>query len=169
VRYLTGDSELSRRFGLALEYHQHVENLKGAEPDAWLHRLDSVAARPSIALSMALIHGDVVPLNRSRWLEHRGDRIFKPRPRNGRTCWSIQVWGYECPCKSSELELDHAWPFALGGRSVPENAIWLCSIHNRAKSSDVHCYHWKDGAVPSWVELLTQRFRFDVLSGRYKP
>lgn len=157
--------EINRRFSLALEYHRQVEKLTGVHSDVWLDLVNSAAARPAIALTMSLIHPHVVPLRRQRWLERRGGREFRLRPRMGRNCWAFQVWGYECPYNRGPLELDHAWPYALGGQSVPENALWLCKIHNAAKSSDVHCYHWKEDSVPSWVEMLIDRFRQDVNSG----
>ncbi|MBI3017204.1 MAG: hypothetical protein HYY62_04315, partial [Deltaproteobacteria bacterium] len=49
----------------------------------------------------------------------------------------------QCSYRSSEgkqcgernfLELDHVWPFALGGDSMPENLRLLCRTHNQWRS-----------------------------------
>src|SRR5690606_19983420 len=108
-------------------------------------------------------HPAVAPLASHRWERHRGSRNFAAARRPGGTkCQSYQVWGYTCPvhATAAELELDHGWPFALGGRSVPSNGVWLCTLHNRAKSHDVHNFEWPE-ILPSWLMMMLDAIKRD--------
>lgn len=154
-------NEIARRFSLALEYHRLVEAHSGVDADGWAALLTTARVKQLPALRMCLIHPSVVPISETRWKQHRGPRIFPPLSRSGQTCWANLVWGYRCPCAANKLELDHAWPFALGGRSDRENGVWLCSLHNRAKSCDVHCYHWS-AECPSWLSSMLDAIQRDV-------
>jgi hypothetical protein len=93
------------------------------------------------------------------WLEGTG---FEPPSRRSRrftigaspsdTCASRLLWGYDCPTGFSELQVDHRFPFSLGGPTLPENASYLCGTHNYAKAHDIHVLPWEDPDIYfSWV------------------
>ncbi len=48
-----------------------------------------------------------------------------------------------------------------------ENGIWLCSIHNRAKSDDVHLYRWDENECPSWATIMLSNIEQDIRSGLF--
>lgn len=155
--------EYARRIGYALEYHRVVQASLGIDPQTWLAHMETALARHSLPTALALIHRRVVPLTNEQWFNCVGPRSFPAiRRPNGLACDSLRVWGYGCPrhASSGELELDHAWPYSHGGKSAPENGVWLCKLHNRAKSDDVHFYEWPEGHWPSWLQIvLTQMKR----------
>ena len=151
---------LAHRYGSAMSYHQFVAEHEGAAVYGWLALADTAMAVSDLPLALALVHPRVAPVDREIWDEVRGRRNFRYSPsRRGQTCWSHLVWGYTCPYTSMPLQLDHAWPFAYGGPADITNAVWLCSVHNRAKSDDVHAYAWADGSLPDWLRIRLQRLR----------
>ena len=72
----------------------------------------------------------------------------------GKPCRSELLWGYECPLSSDEMQLDHLFPYSLGGPTIGANAIPLCRIHNLMKSSDIHCFPWEcaDTRLSPWLD-----------------
>lgn len=152
-----------RRYRLALAYHRYVCRTEGIDPRSWLEHHQTAIAENDVAGAFALIRQEVAPLPRDRWLRHLGSRNFATARRpGGTTCQSYQVWGYSCPVNATaaELELDHAWPYSLGGRSVSSNGVWLCMLHNRAKSHDVHNFDWPE-MWPSWLIMMLNSIRLD--------
>jgi hypothetical protein len=71
----------------------------------------------------------------------RFTRRFSQGIPNYETCASKVLWGYEC-LGPNQLEIDHLFPYALGGPTLPQNALYLCKEHNRAKGHDVHLVPW---------------------------
>lgn len=144
-------SELERRFRCALAFHTNVVELAGVDPSSWTTYSTTAAAESDLTLALALLSPEVAPVEPSVWKSIRGSRAFPYAPYPvGDHCWSHLVWGYSCPRKDG-LQLDHQWPYSLGGPSSVENGIWLCRMHNRAKSDDVHLYVWPTDTWPSWV------------------
>ena len=159
--------EISRRYRAALTYARNVVRCEDIMPMVWLARCEKARGEGDLPLALALIHPRSAPLTEQRWKGLRGARFGFLYRSPYEHCMATQVWGYSCPLTEEALELDHAWPYALGGRSTSDNAVWLCKCHNRAKSSDVHCYHWSAGALPEWLGDLLRRMERDVRSGRY--
>jgi hypothetical protein len=156
-------SERRRRHELALAYHKNVFDNEGVDARTWIERYQTAVALGDLAAAFSLIHRNVAPLSDERWGKHRGPRVFPASRRpSGLKCQSILVWGYHCPLAVSgrELELDHSWPYSLGGRSEPSNGVWLCMLHNRAKSFDVHNFEWPDD-WPSWLLQMLALVRRD--------
>jgi len=66
-----------------------------------------------------------------------------------------------CPWKNVgvTIDLDHKWPYSLGGPSELDNRLELCSNCNRHKSSSFNLYPTNRG-IPTWlsdrVEQLDQ-------------
>ena len=85
----------------------------------------------------------------------RGDRSYKMlHPPAGTECGSLELWGYACPISGQPLQPDHRFPFALGGPTVPTNAIWLCAPHNAAKSADWHLEDREPAQIPWFLSVL---------------
>lgn len=145
--------EFERRFRCARRYHEYTSELEGVDVGTWLTYHDTATSQADLPLALSLIAKDVVPLAARDWQRVLGSRDFpySPSPINDR-CWSRLVWGYECP-RSGNLHLDHHWPYSKGGPSLAENGIWLCAMHNRAKSDDIHLYGWTEDRWPSWVTM----------------
>lgn len=72
----------------------------------------------------------------------RGERAFKTA-KDIRKCRSQDLWGYACPFTDVEVHIDHTFPRAKGGVTHPQNAMYLCGEHNRAKSTDIHMIPWE--------------------------
>lgn len=56
-----------------------------------------------------------------------------------------------------KCEADHFWPNYLGGPSIKENRLILCSFHNGMKGSDISNYKWDE--VPIWLESYLNNIR----------
>lgn len=85
----------------------------------------------------------------------RGDRRYSMLyPPAGTVCGSSDLWGYPCPIVGRPLQPDHRFPFALGGPTVPTNAIWLCDLHNAAKSADWHLEVRSPSDIPWFVPTV---------------
>jgi hypothetical protein len=67
----------------------------------------------------------------------RGPRTFGPVLRDAQ-CQAESVWGYPCPFPAGRCQIDHLFPYSLGGPTVPENAVWLCGFHNGTKGAEFH-------------------------------
>ena len=155
--------ERLRRYRLAIAYHLAVSTLEGLDERTWLERRAAAFVEADTATAYALIHQHVASVPKARWDQQRGPRQFAAARRPaGVGCQSVLVWGYECPihASASDLELDHGWPFALGGQSAPSNGVWLCRLHNRAKSHDVHNYDWPM-LWPSWLLVMLKLIGMD--------
>ena len=107
--------------------------------------------------AMALIHPAMWDVVGQRQFV-QGDRRFKmgPHQRQG-ACQAIRVWGYACDLPRDEnLQLDHGFPYSLGGPTDPANCLILCALHNAMKGSDVHQFPWELGA-PAWLNAVVTR------------
>ncbi len=66
-------------------------------------------------------------------------------------CQSKLIWGYSCPFYGQDsIQIDHLFPYSLGGPTIPTNALYLCRRHNLGKSADVHLIPWEMGF--SWAD-----------------
>ena len=66
-------------------------------------------------------------------------------------CRSGELWGYECPYTESKIHIDHTFPFARGGATSADNAMYLCVEHNLSKSTDIHNIPWELLPVTDWI------------------
>lgn len=161
--------QIAFRFDQAYRFKRLVTDMTSLLPSDWRRLYGRLISGRDVDLpmSLALIAPSVVPLAQRRWLELRGGRFGNVARGALDRCGSQRVWGYECLGSEDRLQLDHAWPYALGGRSVSENGVWLCAPHNHAKSWDVHCYSWEQTARPRWLDAMLQRIDADLASERY--
>ena len=80
----------------------------------------------------------------------RAHRSFAYRPDGFSVCESLRLWNYECPL-SGPLQIDHVFPWALGGPTKVNNAMYLCREHNLAKGHDIHLISWASSNF-EWLE-----------------
>lgn len=80
-------------------------------------------------------------------------------------CQCRLVWGYDCSFDKLRLEADHLFPYSFGGPSAGQNKIYLCTLHNQAKGSDIHLYQWELGE-PVWLSAVLERVRRQFITSR---
>jgi hypothetical protein len=145
----------------------YLEALNESLRNSWLEQVDKPL---SIFQKLALLHPDHygaldLPCNKSVEVikqQIQGKRKFE-RTIITAKCECHIVWGYDCRLDTI-LELDHLFPYALGGPTIGTNRITLCKYHNMVKSSDVHCFPWEfyeKWCVP-WVDMQLKKLRTDV-------
>ena len=66
------------------------------------------------------------------------------------------VCGYQCPFAESKVRVDHLIPYGLGEPSDPDNAVWLCAFHYRAKGAEFHVLD-RSSASARWLARLLER------------
>lgn len=161
--------QIAYRFDQAYRFKRLVTDMPSLLSADWRRLYGELRSREDVDLpmSLALIAPSVAPLTERRWQERRGGRFGNVARGAADRCGAQRVWGYECPGSEDRLQLDHAWPYALGGRSVSENGVWLCAPHNHAKSWDVHCYNWEQRTRPKWLDGMLEHIDADLVSGRY--
>lgn len=113
----------------------------------WLYRL--AAIHPKHYSEFAPLTGSSCPV--------RGPRSMPidAGVRSAGCCCHV-IWGYPCHFEHPMLAADHLFPFSFGGPSSGANKIFLCSLHNQSKGSDIHLYPWELGE-PQWLSPLFQR------------
>lgn len=86
----------------------------------------------------------------------RGPRRFPAaRPSQISSCEASRLTpGSVCSLPWSECQLDHVWPYSLGGPTVPGNRAVLCATHNQIKAAFVLL---TPDAPPDWLEPLETR------------
>jgi hypothetical protein len=80
----------------------------------------------------------------------RGANTFNANNRFAK-CRSSEIWGYQCPYLNSIIHIDHTFPFARGGSTTQDNAMYLCSEHNLSKSTDLHLIPWESLISQGWI------------------
>jgi hypothetical protein len=73
-------------------------------------------------------------------------------------CQCRLIWGYDCVLTQQGLEADHLFPYSFGGPSIGQNKVFLCTLHNQAKGSDMHLFPWEQGE-PTWLPEHLERIR----------
>jgi 5-methylcytosine-specific restriction endonuclease McrA len=142
--------DFSFRLNCAFRYHDFLSrNSHGAWLDALCAIENDVDA--GIPEVMVLLH--------PKWYEElsfhslsdpRGVGSFSsagPRAK----CRSYELWGYECPYEDSKIHIDHTFPYARGGATKDDNAMYLCKEHNLSKSTDLHLIPWESFVNRQWI------------------
>ena len=127
----------------------YFERLRAAMAGTWHEALARYSDSDDRVLDgLVLIHpswldgmGDGLP-------DTRGVRAFGYQAEAG-ACRAMLVWGY--PCDGTALEIDHMFPYGLGGPTRPDNGLVLCREHNRLKGHDVHLLPWESYQFP-WLQ-----------------
>lgn len=108
--------------------------------------------KKNIGTAMALIHNefpDVQKLSRNGFVKTINENCELGK----------LVTGANCPNKAKEM--DHIWPYSLGGISEDRNRADLCEYCNRGKSNAIVGYFPWDLETPEWVleriELIRRR------------
>jgi hypothetical protein len=131
---------------IALRQACVVDYLTALEEAAHVFWLGARDQADSLARRLVLIHPG--------WHEGDVSRALQLVPftgtlRGGR-CHSERLWGYRCPLSDMRIEADHIFPMALGGPAKGTNQVWLCSLHNGWKSSDLLAFPWEE-EEPAWL------------------
>jgi hypothetical protein len=154
---LISDSDFENRIACTQEYLQCLADFYGQRRQ-WeddYRRIDE----ESLAVRFVLLHPfhyDEDNTDKKR-CEIRGGRRFpfKPQVAEG-GCAAKLLWGYSCPLEGTNLQVDHEFPYSLGGPTDPRNRLILCDMHNRLKSSDLHVYPWEKGE-PKWLRDILDK------------
>ena len=54
-----------------------------------------------------------------------------------------------------KCQADHIWPHSLGGPSIKENRLFLCSYHNCSKSNSIFNKFWL--SYPIWLNQYLEK------------
>lgn len=139
---------LQRRIASAAEYFAAVTSFKS---HSWIELYARHREQPfTMPEQLAMLNpfwlampDSTTPMRRSR--------VFSIQPQHYESCSSELIWGYRCST-GEPLEVDHLFPWGLGGPTIPENAAFLCRAHNQAKGHDIHLIPWEDDARwETWV------------------
>lgn len=138
---------------------KYLELIDSPLSGTWSDLRTYAVATRDLPMALALVHPE-------HWREHippqflLGPREFRAQVLRGtRFCNAVDYWGVPCHRSDDpdrEIVADHAWPYSLGGPTVPDNIRWLCRRHNAAKSSDIHLYPW-EALWPTWLDGLLER------------
>src|SRR5687767_14285109 len=71
-------------------------------------------------------------------------------------CSAMELWGYQCPLTSEQIEADHLFPLSLGGPAVGTNQVWLCRVHNQWKGANLMDFPWERDE-PAWLSEQIDR------------
>ena len=162
-------TSVSRRYAFAGKYFVTLKSLWAAgDPVAEWLKLRDRRTELEVHQVMALIHPRFYQLSERYVLARsgkarcpiRGDARFQERQRPmQKRCECRAFWGYDCDGKwihagdivdgvddvsSNKIEMDHSFPYALGGVTELENLRQLCGLHNRLKASDIHIWPWDE-------------------------
>ena len=117
----------------------------------WAETLNEIEQNPDFGIPEILVLLNPKHYKELGATDPRGERTF-PKIPDGFPCRSIEIWGYECPFKSSNIHVDHMFPYSKGGVTHSQNAMHLCADHNLLKHSDIHWIPWEN--LPSrndWI------------------
>lgn len=134
--------------------------------EGWPATLQRFLGSREWTVGLALVHPDWI---HELDLEPRsltavfGPRDFTDKPLANDRCESRLIWGYECPLPR-DLQIDHLFPYALGGATLPGNRIHLCRNHNNLKGVDVHVYPWETVAERCglWWPQVFEALRYRI-------
>jgi hypothetical protein len=142
--------DYSTRLESAYRYHAFLSR---HSESSWLDVLSEIEANAHAGIPevMVLLHPkwheelSFQPLSDPRGLASFSSANVRA------TCRSNELWGYECPYKDSRIHIDHTFPFARGGATKNDNAMYLCREHNLSKSTDLHLIPWETFVDKTWI------------------
>jgi hypothetical protein len=149
--------DITPRLAAASRYHaflsKHIES-------SWLDALEEVTSNADTGIP------EVMVLLHPRWHKELGfEAANDPRGLNSFTsassrarCRSKEIWGYDCPYVDDKIHVDHTFPFARGGASKNDNAMYLCREHNLSKSTDLHLVPWETFVDRQWIVEALEQF-----------
>lgn len=113
------------------EYLDSVVEFRSLDVQALQHRLSQAEAAPRVE-QLGLIHPSVWR-DSIRGPDPRGSRRFR-FPASEDCEWELLT---QRRCETGELsmQIDHVWPYSLGGPTEPSNARTLCTTHNELKAA----------------------------------
>ena len=142
--------DFSLRLGSAFRYHNF---LSIHENSTWLEVLEEIETNNDMGIPEVLVllhprwHAELQFTSTS---DPRGVTSFSGAAIRAK-CRSQELWGYECPYNGSKIHIDHTFPFARGGATKDDNAMYLCKEHNLSKSTDLHLVPWETFSQKIWT------------------
>ena len=150
-----------------------IESYRNDPPEVhnnvWLTKFDwasTLVEEEKIAIFLALIH----PLFYTNPDGHNiSENLYPPHPRNTKPSLptdnryhicqlNVLLPDAVCPWRNvpTTIELDHKWPYSLGGPSTLDNRLELCRECNKNKSSSFNLYP-TNGRIPRWLSDRVQQ------------
>ena len=149
--------DFTLRLGSAFRYHEFLSVHANSN---WLEVLEEIENNNEAGIPEALV------LLHPRWhaelhfnssSDPRGLSSFSSAGIRAK-CRSQELWGYECPYSDSKIHIDHTFPFARGGATKDDNAMYLCKEHNLSKSTDLHLVPWETFSQKIWIRAQLTTF-----------
>lgn len=134
------DIPIKERLEAASRYYSFLSAIRN---QSWIDSFLEVEASSTFGIPELLVLLDPKYYSELDVSDPRGPRAFMTE-KNIRKCRSQDLWGYTCPFMDVEVHIDHTFPRAKGGVTHPQNAMYLCGEHNRAKSTDIHMIPWEN-------------------------
>lgn len=136
------------RVEATLRFYKFQEKSNGM---IWLEILNEIEENRDFGIPEILVLLNPKHYKALGAIDPRGERTF-PKIPSGFPCRSSEIWGYECPFKSSNIHVDHMFPYSKGGVTHFQNAMHLCADHNLLKHSDIHWIPWENfTANNEWI------------------
>lgn len=130
------------------ETRSYFETLSSALAGSWGEAFEEyLGSQRNVIRGLILIHPSWLEDRQEGLPDVRGPRRFSSGP--GPQCQSLVLWGY--PCTGSPMEIDHMFPYGLGGPTRADNGLTLCREHNRLKGHDIHLLPWESFNFP-WLD-----------------
>lgn len=126
----------------------YFERLRSAMSGTWHEAFARYSNSDDVLDALVLVHPTWLDGTDEGLLDVRGPRTFGYKA-DGEACRAIIIWGYGC--LGTGIEIDHMFPYGLGGPTKPENGLVLCREHNRLKGHDVHLLPWESYTFP-WLD-----------------
>jgi hypothetical protein len=144
------DIDYSFRHASAFRYHDFLSRYNDC---SWIDVLGAIETNIDAGMPEVLV------LLHPKWHEElsfqassdpRGLGSFSPAGIRAQ-CRSHELWGYQCPYEGVKIHIDHTFPFARGGATKDDNAMYLCREHNLSKSTDIHSIPWEIFRNKKWI------------------
>lgn len=142
--------DFSGRVDSAARYHYFLSEHSDS---SWLDVLGAIEhdAETGIPELMVLLHPQWhKELGFKATSDPRGINSFASASLRAK-CRADELWGYQCPYVETKIHIDHTFPFARGGATKDDNAMYLCREHNLSKSTDLHLLPWESFLNRQWI------------------
>lgn len=131
----------------------------GERVTRWVFGYQEALERDDNPMLMSLLHP-------RHYMDGRGQDVAKllvPKHARGGVGIDIPI-GVQCQvghivsgldCRRVADQVDHRFPFSLGGANTPDNYVFLCEVCNQMKSTSVLHFGWDE--LPRWASVRLQQ------------
>ena len=150
----------------AQEARRYISTLRESRGQDW-RQLHLTLVDSCLADRLVLLHPEWlrdIGVSRHRLKQILGERRNFDRMHMSQGCQAQLLWGYNCN-ERNYLQVDHLWPYSLGGPTRAGNAIMLCRDHNALKGVDIHVFPWhvQESTVTLWLETQLSLYREEFM------